>query len=257
MTISSNLNFELLGVLVSLLSPALMTRTLRVSIWSHPKMSIGSCVDFSNCDISRARLTLHRQTCVYIPNSMYYIKQGFVCSRLSEPQWPLKFGRHSHFKGLLVLVIYNFVAVVELLAAMLRVRTQERVCGPKGNMLVRIKCLLTSAKQGLRGKMNHGYIFILCGFLLPVRYRKQNNHEQVPNISPWLATLSKDICTAAKLGERRLFKVALPETASNQYFSFWSSGRPLDSGQARRQFNFPPCRCCMIILFFFCKPQGC
>ena len=79
---------------------------------------------------------------------MYYIKQGFVCSRLSEPQWPLKFGRHSHFKGLLVLVIYNFVAVVELLAAMLRVRTQERVCGPKGNMLVCIKCLWPLPNKG-------------------------------------------------------------------------------------------------------------
>ena len=99
--------------------------------------------------------------------------------------------------------------------------------------------------------MNHGYIFILCGFLLPVRYRKQNNHEQVPNISPWLATLSKDICTAAKLGERRLFKVALPETASNHYFSFWSSGRPLDSGQARRQFNFPTLSLLYDYSFFF------
>ena len=49
---------------------------------------------------------------------------------------------------------------------------------------------------------------------------------------------------AAKLGERRFFKVALPETASNHYISFWLSGRALDSGQAERQFK-PPC------FFFF------
>ena len=41
MTIPSNLNFELLGVLVLLLlTPALMvTRTLRVSVFPNPKMS--------------------------------------------------------------------------------------------------------------------------------------------------------------------------------------------------------------------------
>ena len=45
----------------------------------------------------------------------------------------LKIGRHGHFKGVLVFVIYHLVALVELLAEILRVRTQERVCGPKGN----------------------------------------------------------------------------------------------------------------------------
>ena len=56
-----------------------------------------------------------------------------VCSRLSAPHWPLKNRRLGHFKGVLVLVIYHLVALVELLAAILRVRTQERACGPKGN----------------------------------------------------------------------------------------------------------------------------
>ena len=51
---------------------------------------------------------------------------------------------------------------------------------------------------------------------------------------------------AAKLGERRFFKVALPETATTRYISFWLSGRALDSGQAERQFKSPP------FLFFFC-----
>ena len=45
----------------------------------------------------------------------------------------LKIGRHGHFKGVLVFVIYHLVALVELLAEILWVRTQERVCGPKGN----------------------------------------------------------------------------------------------------------------------------
>ena len=54
-----------------------------------------------------------------------------VCSRLYEPQWPSKIRRHRHFRGVLVLVIYHLMALVELLAAILRVRTQEGVCGPK------------------------------------------------------------------------------------------------------------------------------
>ena len=140
MTIPSNINFELLGVLVLLfLTPALMmTRTLRVSILSHTKMSTGCYMDCCSCDNSRVRLALlHRQKCVYIPNALYYyMKQGvffIVCSRLSAPHWPLKNRRLGHFKGVLVLVIYHLVALVELLAAILRVRTQERACGPKGN----------------------------------------------------------------------------------------------------------------------------
>ena len=73
-------------------------------------------------------------------------------------------------------------------------------------------------------------------------------------------TRSKDICTAAKLGERRLFKVALPETARNHYIFFWLSGRALDSGQAERQtVQIPhPAACYFVVqiplslLFCFC-----
>ena len=80
------------------------------------------------------------------------MKQGvffIACSPLFEPQRPLKIGRHGHFKGVLAFVIYHLVALVELLAAILRVRTQERVCRPKGNTRT-YKKLLSSAKQGLR-----------------------------------------------------------------------------------------------------------
>ena len=52
---------------------------------------------------------------------------------------------------------------------------------------------------------------------------------------------------AAKLGDRRFFKVALPETASSHNFSFRLSGRSLDSGQSERQFKFP-------CLFFYAFP---
>ena len=48
-----------------------------------------------------------------------------------------------------------------------------------------------------------------------------------------------------------IFKVALPETASNHYISFWLSGRALDSGQAERQFK-SPCLCffaCFLLVF--------
>ena len=44
---------------------------------------------------------------------------------------------------------------------------------------------------------------------------------------------------AAKLGERRLFKVAPRKAASNDNISFWLSGGALDSGQAGRQFKSP------------------
>ena len=135
---------------------------------------------------------LHRQTCVYMPNTLYYyMKQGvffIVCSRLSEPQWPLKIRRHGHFKGVLVLVIYH-VAHVELLVAILRVRTQERVCGPKGNTRT-YKKLWALPNNGWEKKWittHTRYRFILCGFLLPISYRKKNDHKQVFHIRLWFA----------------------------------------------------------------------
>ena len=39
--------------------------------------------------------------------------------------------------------------------------------------------------------------------------------------------------------------------ASNQYISFWLSGRALDSGQVERQFK-SLCLCCACFRFFFC-----
>ena len=44
---------------------------------------------------------------------------------------------------------------------------------------------------------------------------------------------------AAKLGERRFFKFALPEKASNHYFFCWLNGRALDSGRTDHQLNPP------------------
>ena len=60
-----------------------------------------------------------------------------------------------------------------------------------------------------------------------------------PNHRAALAIPGERTGIAAKLGERRFFKVAVPETASNHYISFWLSGRALDSGQAERQFKSP------------------
>ena len=45
----------------------------------------------------------------------------------------IKNRRHDHLKGVLVLDSLSSVALVELLAAILRVTTQERKCGAKGN----------------------------------------------------------------------------------------------------------------------------
>ena len=53
---------------------------------------------------------------------------------------------------------------------------------------------------------------------------------------------------ATKRGERRFFKVALPETADNHYIPFWLSGRALDSGQEER-VQIP----LSLIFFLFCR----
>ena len=60
-----------------------------------------------------------------------------------------------------------------------------------------------------------------------------------PTHTAALAIPDESTGVAAKLGERRFFEVALPETASNHYVSFWLSGRALDSGQARVSVQIP------------------
>ena len=52
-----------------------------------------------------------------------------------------------------------------------------------------------------------------------------------PTYTAALAIHADRTGVAAKLGERRFFKVALPETASNHYIFCWLNGRALDSGQ--------------------------
>ena len=59
-----------------------------------------------------------------------------VCRRLSEPQCHLKIRRHGDLKGVLVLDSLSSAALVELLAAILRITTQERKRGAKGNTRV-------------------------------------------------------------------------------------------------------------------------
>ena len=56
---------------------------------------------------------------------------------------------------------------------------------------------------------------------------------------------------AAKLGERRFFKISLPETASNLHIFFWLSGKVLNSAQVERQLK-PPCLCfyALFLLYF-------
>ena len=52
-----------------------------------------------------------------------------------------------------------------------------------------------------------------------------------------------------------IFKVALPETASNHYIFCWLNGRALDSGQAERQLI--ACLCFFaffsaVLLYYYC-----
>ena len=44
-----------------------------------------------------------------------------------------------------------------------------------------------------REELNHAYVFILCGFLLPKSCRIKNNHKQVFNTRPWFATNTHQI----------------------------------------------------------------
>ena len=53
------------------------------------------------------------------------------------------------------------------------------------------------------------------------------------------------------LGERRFFKGALSQTASNRYIFCWLNGRALDSGQTDRQLNLPVS--CVFASFFCCS----
>ena len=125
----------------------------------------------------------------------------------------LKIGRNGHFKGALVLVIYRLVALVELLAAILRVRTQERVCGPKGNIRIKNFELCQTRVEGKsESRMPGIYLFYAVFFYPKVIETKITINKYLIFVHGLQQTLSKYVCTAAKLGGRRLFKVALPET---------------------------------------------
>ena len=67
-----------------------------------------------------------------------------------------------------------------------------------------------------------------------------------PTHTAALASPGERTGVAAKLGERRFFKFALPENASNHYIFCWLNGRALDSGQTDRQLN-PPVSCVFAI----------
>ena len=57
---------------------------------------------------------------------------------------------------------------------------------------------------------------------------------------------------AAKLGERRFYKVALPETASNHYIFRWLNGRALDSGQSVVRLISLSLRFRFFFLLYYC-----
>ena len=169
MTIPSNLNFELLGVLVLLLlTPALwwqghhesvyyLTQKCRLdAAWTAVLVILH---EFVWLFFTGKHACTYPTRCILTWDKVYQVF-FIVCSRLSEPQWPLKIRRHGHFKEVFVLVIYHLVAFVELLAAILRVRTQERVCRPKCNTRTYKKLwALPNKGWGKKEKMNHAYIF--------------------------------------------------------------------------------------------------
>ena len=81
-----------------------------------------------------------------------------------------------------------------------------------------------------------------CEFRAPLGPPRPHATAPSPTHTAALATPGEITGVAAKLGERRFFKVALPETARNRDVCF--SRRALDSGQAELRFKSP--------LVFFC-----
>ena len=128
------------------------------------------------CAHTQHVVLLHETRCIFV-----------VSSRLPKPQWPLKIGGHGHFKGVLVLVIYHLVALIELLAAILRVITQERVCGSKGNTRTKNFELCQTRVEG----KNESRIYIYLRFSFTQTLSEKNNHKQVLNLRPWFATNTK------------------------------------------------------------------
>ena len=81
-----------------------------------------------------------------------------------------------------------------------------------------------------------------CEFRAPLGPPRPHATAPSPTHTAALATPGEITGVAAKLGERRFFKVALPETARHRDVCF--SRRALDSGQAELRFKSP--------LVFFC-----
>ena len=79
------------------------------------------------------------------------------------------------------------MALIELLAAILRVITQERVCGSKGNTRTKNFELCQTRVEG----KNESRIYIYLRFSFTQTLSEKNNHKQVLNLRPWFATNTK------------------------------------------------------------------
>ena len=122
----------------------MMTRTSRASIFSNPKnvdwMLRGLLYlwyftsSFGSSLVGKHACT-YPTRCTITWNKVYFLLS--VDGYLTERQWHFRIGRHGHFKGVFVLVIYHLVSLVDLLVTILRVRTQERICGPKGKTRIK------------------------------------------------------------------------------------------------------------------------
>ena len=78
--------------------------------------------------------------------------------------------------------------LVKLLAAILRIRTQERACGPKGTTRTKNFELCQTRVEG----KNESRLHICLRFLLPKSYRNKTiNKYFVFHIRPWFATNTK------------------------------------------------------------------
>ena len=77
--------------------------------------------------------------------------------------------------------------LVKLLAAILRIRTQERACGPKGTTRTKNFELCQTRVEG----KNESRIYIYLRFSFTQTLSEKNNHKQVLNLRPWFATNTK------------------------------------------------------------------
>ena len=110
------------------------------------------------------------------------------------------------------------------------------------------------ALQAKNGLIVIGLKYVFSTPAAPGRHPILSDHPTTPRPTHTaaLAIPSDRTGVAAKLGERRFFRVALQETASIGYILCWLNCRALDSGQKERQLNLPVSAFSLFFMLYCC-----